>query len=581
VEFFDQMAQFRGPEDKTRIEVALLVPLKKNLIKNVRASSKDTLNLEFSGMLRDVNLEPAVRNQSLSSLAVNLAAREKLPNAVGKFSLLARPQNADLALQVEEKQREKTGYNRRPFQIRDFSSKTELMLSDIQLNYRVENELQKKILPISQHEDFLVCPYPCKEISKHKPPLVYFEIYNIQSAGVGERMQISYTITSKENKVSVNVSFSRCSAKIWMSLSKSISKRGDGLEFTNVLCPPMQTRQSRLSRTVIRERIIFITLMQKLSTAICTSTLVIVCAVNLQAQTDWRHVTNHPVVNYGAAGRWDNGAVLWPAVIKDGDTLRMWYAGSDEILGLGTTQIGYAWSLNGISWQRYARNPVLSAELFLERGIVVCPAVIKDGTTFKMWYGAAGVPPRLIGYAISNDGIHWNRHADPVLQLGPSRDWDGSIMGPGTIQKENGVYKMWYWGGQESWPISVIQIGLAISHDGIHWVKYNDISTTEALFSSSDPVLKIGDPGEWDQLRVWSPAVLATDAGYEMWYAGRAGYTTPPQLVGYATSTDGITWKKSEDNPVIGDRPAWGFSYITSSVLEFNGYYHLCSSFCL
>lgn len=315
--------------------------------------------------------------------------------------------------------------------------------------------------------------------------------------------------------------------------------------------------------------------MQKFSIAVRAFALIAGGAMNLQAQTAWKHVTSQPVLSYGPAGRWDHGAVLWPAVVKDGDTLRMWYAGSDEILGLGTTQIGYAWSLNGILWQRHARNPVFSAELFWEGGIVVCPAVIKDGKTFKMWYGAAGVPPRVIGYATSVDGINWNRHADPVLQLGLARDWDSSLMGPGTVRKENDVYKMWYWGGKESWPISVIQIGLAISHDGINWVKYDDVSTTAASFSSSDPVLKVGNPGEWDQLRVWSPAVLATDTGYEMWYAGRAGYTTPPQLVGYATSPDGVAWMKSHDNPVISDRPVWGFSYLTSAVLEFNGFYHL------
>jgi hypothetical protein len=185
------------------------------------------------------------------------------------------------------------------------------------------------------------------------------------------------------------------------------------------------------------------------------------------------------------------------------------------------------------------------------------------------------VPPRIIGYATSVDGVAWDKHSDPVLQLGSPWQWDGGILGPGSVRKENEVYKMWYWGGKERWPFSVIQIGLAISHDGINWIKYDDPSTTEDAFASSDPVLKIGDPGEWDQHRVWSPAVLATETGYEMWYAGRAGYTTPPQLVGYATSHDGIVWQKSQDNPVIGDRPAWGFSYLTSSVLEYKGYYHL------
>jgi len=301
----------------------------------------------------------------------------------------------------------------------------------------------------------------------------------------------------------------------------------------------------------------------------------ILAATGLQAQTGWSHATSQPVLSYGAVGKWDNGAVLWPAVIKDGDTLRMWYAGSDEVLGLGITQIGYAWSLNGISWKRHVKNPVISAEQFWEGGLLVTPAVIKDENIFKMWYGAAGVPPRIVGYATSVDGIKWNRRSDPVLQLGPQQDWDSSIIGPGTIKKENGMYKMWYWGGKEGWPLSVIQIGLATSHDGIHWTKHDDASTTAAPFLGSDPVLKIGSAGEWDQHRVWSPAVLATDSGYQMWYAGRAGYTTPPQWVGYADSRDGMAWQKSRDNPVIRVRPAWGFSYLTSAVLEFNGFYHL------
>ena len=210
LEFFDRVAQFRGPGGKTRIDVALLVPLKKNLINTFKKSLEDTLNVEFSGMLRDANFEPLIKNQSSLSLAVKLAAREALPNAVGRFSLLAKTQDAELTLQVEEKQRHKTGYNRRPFQIRDFTSATELMLSDIQLNYRVKNHVQKWILPTSQREDVLLSPYPNQEVRKKNPLLVYFEIYNIQSADVGETIQISYTITSmKENQASVNVTFTR------------------------------------------------------------------------------------------------------------------------------------------------------------------------------------------------------------------------------------------------------------------------------------------------------------------------------------------------------------------------------------
>lgn len=210
LKFFDQIAQFRGPRGKTRIDVALLVPLKKNLIKKVKKSSKDTLKVEFSGMLRDSNFDPVIKNYAAASFAVNLAAREKLPNAIGRFALLAAPQNAELTLQVEEKEREKTGFYRQPVEIRDFSSKTALLISDIQLNYRVKNDVQKKILPTLQIQGLQVCPYPYREILKKKPPILYFEIYNIKAAGLQDNLQISYTIAStKRKKASVSVSYTR------------------------------------------------------------------------------------------------------------------------------------------------------------------------------------------------------------------------------------------------------------------------------------------------------------------------------------------------------------------------------------
>ena len=211
LKFYDRVAQFRGPSGTTKIDVALLVPLEKNLIKKIRKSLEDTLLVEYSGMLRDANFEPLMKNQSSSQLVVASIAGEKLPNAVGEFVLQARPQqDSDLTLQIEEKQHENFGYRLQPFQIRDFSAKAELMVSDIQLNYRIENEAQKRLLPARQLEEDWVSPYPYEKISKKNPPLVYFEIYNAQSAGIGENVLVSYTITSlKKHKPAVNVSFTR------------------------------------------------------------------------------------------------------------------------------------------------------------------------------------------------------------------------------------------------------------------------------------------------------------------------------------------------------------------------------------
>lgn len=311
------------------------------------------------------------------------------------------------------------------------------------------------------------------------------------------------------------------------------------------------------------------------------SIILILFGKEISAQTNFTHVTDHPVFSYGASGEWDDGTVWNPAVIKDGDTLRMWYTGFDcSVWESPKGKIGYAWSLDGIEWHRFAGNPVLSGELSWEASSLYGCAMIKDGDTFKMWYGAGGFPSSTkVGYATSEDGKTWSKHPDPVLQVGPSPNWDYSMIVPHTVVKEDSIYKMWYWGGKPGFPFesSVPQTGLATSADGINWVKYDDPSTTVPPFSSSDPVLKVGNTGEWDELRAIEPMVLPTHSGYEMWYLG----VKPPidtagiQKIGYATSTDGITWTKWPTNPIIGTNPVWGYAYYGGTVLKFNEKYHL------
>ena len=58
------------------------------------------------------------------------------------------------------------------------------------------------------NETILVSPYPYLEISRKKPPMFYFEIYNVRSAGITENIQISYSITSIKGKSNILKSLS-------------------------------------------------------------------------------------------------------------------------------------------------------------------------------------------------------------------------------------------------------------------------------------------------------------------------------------------------------------------------------------
>jgi predicted GH43/DUF377 family glycosyl hydrolase len=280
------------------------------------------------------------------------------------------------------------------------------------------------------------------------------------------------------------------------------------------------------------------------------------------------------VLGYGADGQWDDYSARGRAIINDGDTLKMWYLGQDAHWDAGgISRIGYAWSLDGTSWNRHPGNPVMSAELAWEGEHVGTGPVIKDGDTLRMWYGTKlDYWLGALGYATSVDGIHWTRHPDSVFQAGPSDDWDSEIAFCSAVKEDSG-YKMWYSGRSGT---GYLQIGLATSTDGIHWAKYDDPVTTDAPFAESDPVLKVDD-GAWDYNRVFVPEVLPTATGYEMWYTG-AWYSTPAgniQVIGYATSTDGISWEKWPTNPIIRSYPAWGYYYQTGPVLQYGGLYHM------
>ena len=100
--------------------------------------------------------------------------------------------------------------------------------------------------------------------------------------------------------------------------------------------------------------------------AISTFVLIsaVLAAAELLAQTDLTFVGNQPVFEVGAAGEWDSGDIIDTSVILDGDTLRMWYAGTDT-LDNTHFQIGYAWSLDGVSWNRYAGNPISNTDSWL------------------------------------------------------------------------------------------------------------------------------------------------------------------------------------------------------------------------
>jgi predicted GH43/DUF377 family glycosyl hydrolase len=202
------------------------------------------------------------------------------------------------------------------------------------------------------------------------------------------------------------------------------------------------------------------------------------------------------------------------------------------------------------------------------------------------------------GQARAADRLFAMYSSDPVVAHGKPGTWNSRYTDPGAQVIHNGTFYMFY-NGFNGWPASV-EVGLATSTDGYKWTLHGDQpvmktaqvkfaqvaalassvivqpdgtwvmyfytwdSKTGSLLSSkgvigratapdaagpwtpdAEPVLTPGKSGSWDDLRVDVPSVVLTDKGYVMYYSGSS--RKGDQMVGMATSADGIHWTKYND----------------------------------
>ena len=167
----------------------------------------------------------------------------------------------------------------------------------------------------------------------------------------------------------------------------------------------------------------------------------------------WTPYAANPVLTVGAADAWD-GAMLWSAsVLAEADGYKMWYSAYNAIWdGKSWTyygRIGYATSQDGVSWTKYAGNPVLElgpAGAWDDR-TVYYPNVIRTGGTYEMWYTGLHGGKGQIGHATSADGIVWAKDpANPVVPPGPAGSWDSQAVLASPVIVQPGSIRMWYTG---------------------------------------------------------------------------------------------------------------------------------------
>jgi len=198
-----------------------------------------------------------------------------------------------------------------------------------------------------------------------------------------------------------------------------------------------------------------------------------------------------------------------PVVIKRRGSYQMWYTGQAN----GKSSIGYAASKNGRTWKRMSSQPVLSAEGGWEKSAVMCPHVLWDEhkNQYKMWYsGGEQYEPDAIGYAVSQDGLHWTKHAgNPIFSGDASLDWEKNRVTACMVTPVAEWYIMFYIGFRD---VDHAQIGIARSRDGItNWQR-----------NTANPVIRPGFE-KWDHDACYKPFAIFDGKQWMLWYNGRHG----------------------------------------------------------
>jgi hypothetical protein len=234
-------------------------------------------------------------------------------------------------------------------------------------------------------------------------------------------------------------------------------------------------------------------------------------------------ISEKPVLDIGEGGMFDDNGVILGSIIRDGNTIRMYYVGFQAIKKAKFLAFsGLAESTDGgNTFQRKLVTPILD-RYDNERYIRAIHTVIKEDGKYKIWYSQGegweyinGIPyPKYeIMYTESEDGINISNSMRISCVKNEGTEYR---IGRPTVFKEDGTYKMFYTRDNLA---KKYRAGYAESEDGINWVRKDDEFT-----------LELSSEG-WDSETVCYPVPVVAKGKKYIFYSGNGMGATG---VGYA-----------------------------------------------
>jgi hypothetical protein len=264
------------------------------------------------------------------------------------------------------------------------------------------------------------------------------------------------------------------------------------------------------------------------------------------APQKWERDTDGPILSLGTAGQFDDTHIFAPAVARENDRYLLWYCGSRGTPDTRVFHMGLARSADGRAFERNPGGPVLQ---FADgKHSLITPTLLRaaDGTPqredgkLRMWFSSArldgGGGTHKLHDATSADGVGWSEPSPPMLE---------NCYAPSVV-KVGDRYHLWYTDvSRRPW-----KFRHASSADGRAW----DVT--------SDPVMELGQA--WENEILVYPTVLHVEGVYLMWYGSYTTSRRQETAIGFAASTDGLSWHRHPNNPVLSPDPkrAWESNYV-------------------
>jgi predicted GH43/DUF377 family glycosyl hydrolase len=253
----------------------------------------------------------------------------------------------------------------------------------------------------------------------------------------------------------------------------------------------------------------------------------------------WHRASSDPIIS-PQGDSWESAGTFNPAVVRYHGKFVMLYRAQNKN---GTSRLGYAVSTDGLHFTRRAQ-PVLSPEAEYEKdGGVEDPRLVKFGDTFYLTYTGYNKKDAQLCLATSKDLVHWQRQG--VILPAYKGHWNVRWTKSGAIVPEriNGKYWIYFLGTSAD---NIDQMGLASSTDLIHWTEATDV-----------PVLA-GRPGQFDSRVVEpGPSPIVTKDGIVLVYNAADDKLVYRTAIAVFDRSDPRKLLRRSDQPVFFPEKDW------------------------